>query len=67
MLRDEQATPEQVAYLKRLTPEERWRAAQRLYWTMRRHKKAFVQSRHPEWSAERVENHVRDIFLHART
>ena len=67
MLTDEQATPEQIAVFHRMTPEQRWRAAHRLYWTLRRHKTAFVQSQHPDREPERVAAEVREIFSHART
>jgi hypothetical protein len=67
MLPDEQASPEQIAILRRMTPEQRWRAAHRLYWTMRRHKTAFIRSQHPEWPESRVAAEVRDLFCHART
>ncbi|MGA9453641.1 MAG: hypothetical protein WBW41_20120 [Verrucomicrobiia bacterium] len=67
MLPDEKTSPEQVAVFRRMTPEQRWRAAHRLYWTMRRHKAAFLHSQHPEWPAERVAAEVREIFSHART
>jgi len=67
MLADEQASPEQIEALRRMTPEQRWQAAHRLYWTMRRHKAAFLRSQHPEWPEERIEQEVRRIFLNART
>jgi hypothetical protein len=67
MLPDEQATPEQIQIFRRMTPEQRWRAAHRLYWTMRRHKCAFVQCQHPDWSERQVLDEVRRIFSHART
>jgi hypothetical protein len=67
VLPDEQATPEQIAIFKRMTPAQRWQAVQSLYWTMRQHKAAFVQSQHPDWSVEQVAQYVRDIFLRART
>ena len=59
--------PDQRAVLRRLTPEQRWRAARRLYWTMRRHKAAFLKSQHPDWPEERVQEEVRTLFLHARS
>ena len=43
VLPDEQAMPEQIAIFKHMTPAQRWQAARSLYWTMRRHKAAFVQ------------------------
>ena len=64
---DEQASPEQIAILRRMTPEQRWLAAQRLYWTMRHHKAAFLQSQHPDWSENQIDAEVRRIFSHART
>jgi hypothetical protein len=67
MLADEQTSSEQFAILRRMTPEQRWRAAHRLYWTCRRHKAAFIRSQHPEWAEQRVEDEVRRIFQNART
>ncbi|HEY1663946.1 MAG TPA: hypothetical protein VGI03_16125 [Verrucomicrobiae bacterium] len=67
MLLDEQASPEQIEVFRRMTPEQRWRAAHRLYWTCRRHKTAFLRSQHPDWPEQRVENEVRQIFQNART
>jgi hypothetical protein len=60
-------TGEQLDALRRLTPEERYRASRDLYWTLRRHKAAFLRSLHPDWHDERVEAEVRRIFLHARS
>jgi hypothetical protein len=67
MLPDEQPSAEQIAALRRMTPADRWRAAHRLYWTMRRHKAAFLRGQHPDWPETRIEATVRDIFSHART
>jgi hypothetical protein len=67
MLADEQTSPEQFAIYRRMTPEQRWRAAHRLYWTCRRHKTAFIRSQHPDWTAQRVDDEVRRIFQNART
>lgn len=67
MLADEQPSPEQIAILRRMTPEERWSAARRLYWTCRRHKAAFLRSQHPNWSKEQVQDEVCRIFQNART
>jgi hypothetical protein len=67
MLADEQTSPEQFAIYRRMTPEQRWRAARQLYWTCRRHKAAFIQSQHPDWTQESVNDEVRRIFQNART
>ncbi len=66
-LPDEQTSPEQIAVFRRMTPEQRWRAAHRLYWTARKHKTAFLQSQHLDWPDERVAAEVREIFSNART
>ncbi len=50
-----------------MTPEQRWRAARNLYWTVRPHKAAFLQSQHPDWSEQRLEQEIRTIFLRARS
>jgi hypothetical protein len=67
MLVDEQAGHEQIEIFRRMTPEQRWQAAHQLYWTMRRHKAAFIHSQHPDWSKTEVEGEVRRIFHCART
>jgi hypothetical protein len=67
MLPDEGTSSQQIEALRRMTPEQRWTAARQLYWTVRRHKAAFLQSQHSEWSDDRVQEEVRRIFLHAGT
>jgi hypothetical protein len=67
MLPDEQASPEQIEIFRRMTPEQRWNAAHRLYWTMRRHKAAFLRSQHPDWSDDKVESEVRRTFVNTQT
>jgi hypothetical protein len=67
MLPEEQTSPEQFAIFKAMTPEQRLNAGRQLYWTVRRHKEAFLRSQHPEWSEERLKQEVRDIFLRARS
>ena len=63
----EPASPEQVHALRRMTPAQRYEASRQLYWTLRRHKRAFLQSLHPEWSKERLDREVRQSFLDAGT
>ena len=67
MLPDEQTSPEQFTIFRRMTVAQRWQVAYRLYWTVRRHKAAFLRSLHPDWSEKRLAEEVRRIFLHART
>ena len=66
-MQSDESTRLQLEALRRLTPEERYRASRGLYWTLRRHKAAFLRSLHPDWDDARVEAEVRRIFLHART
>jgi len=66
-LTQEETSPEQIAMLRRMTPGQRWDAAHRLYWTMRRHKAAFLQSQNPDWTDQQVADEVKRIFSHART
>ena len=63
----EEPSPQQVEILRRMTPAQRWEAAHNLYWTMRRHKVAFLQSQHPDWTEQQVSDEVRRIFANART
>ncbi|MBL8715978.1 MAG: hypothetical protein JNL79_08275 [Myxococcales bacterium] len=51
---------------RRMTPGERWMAAQRLYWSARRLKAAHVRSIHPDWTEEQVQANVKEIFMHVR-
>jgi hypothetical protein len=60
-------TKDQREALRRLSPEERYRASRDLYWTLRRHKAAFLRSLHPDWDEARVQAEVRRIFLNARS
>ncbi len=60
-------SPEQLAVLRRMTPAERYRASRQMYWTLRRHKTAFLRSLHSDWNEARLEAEVRRIFLDARS
>jgi hypothetical protein len=60
-------SPDQLEVLRRLTPEERYRASRDLYWSLRRHKAAFLRGLHPDWTDARIEEEVRRIFRDART
>lgn len=62
MLPDERPSREQIRILRKMTPESRWQAAYNLYWTARRHKRAFLRRQHPEWSEPELEREVRRIF-----
>jgi hypothetical protein len=53
----------QADVVSRMSPAQKLRAAERLYWSARALKAAALRAQHPEWSAERIERTVRDIFL----
>jgi hypothetical protein len=57
-------TQEEVFH--RMSPAERLRAAERLYWSARSLKTAALRARHPEWSEDRIERTVRELFLFHR-
>jgi len=63
----EAPSPDQLEAIRRLTPEERYQASRDLYWTLRRHKAAFLRSLHGDWSEEQIDAEVRRIFRDART
>ena len=56
----------QVEILRRMTPIERLRIAERLYWSARRLKAAHLRALHPDWPAERVDNAVKEAFMYVR-
>lgn len=60
-------SPEQISIYRAMTPAERLRQAERLYWTARRLREAHERALHPEWSADEVSDYTRRIFLRAGT
>lgn len=50
-----------------MTPGERLREAERLYWLARRLREAHERALHPDWTDEELAAHVKRIFLLART
>jgi len=55
------------AVLRSMTPEQRWRVAECLYWEARAWRAAALKALHPEWSEERIRATVREQFLYATT
>ncbi len=60
-------TPEYLAALRRMTGEQKVRAAFGLYWTARKIKAARIREQHPGWTEEQVQQRVKEIFTHAVT
>jgi len=50
-----------------MTPAERWRQAEQLYWSARRLREAYERTLHPDWDEQQIADHVRKIFLRATT
>ena len=67
MLPDEQATPEKLALLRRMTPERRLLLAEQLYWSAPELKAAWLRSRHTDWTEEQIGREVTRLFTNART
>jgi hypothetical protein len=53
--------------LQAMTPAQKLRAAERLYYSARELKTAALRAEHPEWTEETIRQAVREIFLYARS
>jgi hypothetical protein len=51
---------------REMTPAQRLKAAERLYWDARRLVEARVRLQHPEWTEDQVRRAVNETFLYAR-
>lgn len=60
-------SPEQIARYRAMTPDERLQQSTRLYWSARRLREAYERTLHPDWTEDQILDHVRKIFLRART
>jgi hypothetical protein len=59
--------PEQKKLYQAMTPEQKLRIAMDLYYSAKELKAAGLKRQHPDWSAERINRKVREIFLYAKT
>ncbi len=59
--------PEQKKIFQTMTPEKKLQVALDLYYSAKELKAAGLKQQHPEWSAEKIRQKVREIFLYART
>ncbi len=62
---DRELSPEYVQALRRMSGAEKLEAAFALWHAARRLKAAALRERHPDWTEERVDQEVREIFLRA--
>ncbi len=53
--------------LQAMSPAQKLRAAQRLYYSARQLKAAALRTAHPDWTEEAIRQAVRQIFLYARS
>jgi len=59
--------PEQIRIFRSLTPEKKLDIALRLYYSARDMKAAGLRMQNPDWTEEKIQKRVREIFLYART
>jgi hypothetical protein len=53
--------------LQAMSPAQKLRAAERLYYSARELKAAALRAEHPDWTDDAIRRAVRDIFLYARS
>jgi hypothetical protein len=59
--------PEQKKAYQAMTPAQKLRVALDLYHSARQIRAAGLKKQHPDWSMEKINHKVREIFLYART
>ena len=57
----------QIEIYRGMSPQDKLRAFQRLYWQAWAVKKAGLKMNHPDWSEEQLEAKVRQIFIRSVT
>jgi len=60
-------TPEEIRILRAMTPEQKLRAAEEMYRAALEIKAAALRAHRPDWSEEKIQREVREIFLNGRT
>ncbi len=58
---------EEQKIVQAMSPAQKLRAAERLYYSARQLKAAALRTQHPDWTDEAIRKAVRDIFLYARS
>jgi hypothetical protein len=58
---------EEQKILQAMSPAQKLRAAERLYYSARQLKAAALRAEHPDWTEEAIREAVRQIFLYARS
>ena len=57
----------QIAVLRSMSPDQKWRVAESLYWQARAWKAASLKMLHPDWSENKIKLVVREQFSHGTT
>ncbi len=57
--------PIQAEIYKKMSPEQKIRIAERMYWSARELKAAALRQQNPDWDEERVQRKVKEIFMYA--
>jgi len=52
---------------KYMSPEKKLMLSEMLYWSARDLKKSSLKTFHPNWTEEKLEKEVKEIFLYARS
>ena len=60
-------TPEYIATLRKMTGAQKLRTSFAMYWGARKLKAARLRVQHPDWSEEKVQQRVKEIFTNAVT
>jgi hypothetical protein len=66
-MKDPDYSPEQIKILQAMTPAQKLKSMSSLYWGARRLKAAWLRDQHPDWSEERIQKEVREIFMYMVT
>jgi hypothetical protein len=53
--------------IRAMTPAQKLKTAEQLYWSARELKAAGLRMQHPDWTEEEIERAVREAFLYARS
>ena len=56
--------PEEQKILQAMSPAQKLRAAERLYYSARQLKAAALRAGHPDWTDEAIHEAVREFFLY---
>jgi hypothetical protein len=59
--------PEQKKIYQAMTPEQKVKIVFDLYHSARELKHAFLRELHPDWSENKIQKVIREIFLYARS